>query len=519
MTKNWSRRDFIKAGIYTGAAGLMVPDLLSCIGQPSTSAKPTKGGTLIFGEASGPLALDPLGTNSSGAAFGFYYQIWDALVRRDDNHNFVPGLATSWKTLDSNTWEFTLRTGVTFHNGEPFDANAVKFTADRILSGKYNSSQAATLAPVIGVDVVDAATVRFRTKNPLPTMLFVLFQVFIIAPKYTTDQPDKALTSPIGTGPFKFVGWTAGDRMTLKANDSYWGGRPNIDYLIMRIIPDASARLAALEAGDIHIDDNVPLDSVDAVAKLPNLRIAGANTDAALIIEFNTIEGGPLANPQVRQALNYAVDKETISKSLLVGKLRPLQGQLITAGALGFNPDVKEFPYDPTKAKQLLTQAGYANGFDMTLSGPAGHYPSDKEIMLAVAAQLAQVGVRANVVPLDTGVWLTTMGASKFHGAFLVSWANFGDAGYAALRLSDFSSLGVYYHDPTYDQLTTAGTQTLDPKQRQTTYNQLAQYMHDQALALFLFQGAVYFGISSKVTGFTARFDEMPFFYNTSLSS
>src|SRR5207237_7832806 len=177
--------------------------------------------------------------------------------------------------------------------------------------------------------------------------------------KYATQNPEKVLTAPIGTGPFMFDSWQQGSQFTYVANTSYWGGRPNLDKLVFRVIPDDAARLAALKSGEIHIDMNLPLDAIDAVAGDPNLKVERAFIVNSLILEMDTLRGGPTADPMVRMAINYAIDKEGINNTLLRGKLRPLQGQLITQGVLGFNSDVKMVPYDPNKAKQLLTQAGY----------------------------------------------------------------------------------------------------------------------------------------------------------------
>lgn len=163
---------------------------------------------------------------------------------------------------------------------------------------------------------------------------------------------------------------------------------------MFRVISDDAAWLAALKAGEIHIDMNLPLDAIDAVSSDPNLKVAKAFIDNSLILEMDTLRGGPTADPKVRMAINYAIDKDGINKTLLSGKLRPLAGQLLTDDAFGWNPNVKQVPYDPNMAKQLLTQAGYPNGFDTQVNGPIGKYTADRDIVIAVADQLNKVGIR-----------------------------------------------------------------------------------------------------------------------------
>lgn len=512
----YSRRDFIRLGAAAGTA-VASGAFAGSHSAPAFGAG-APGGILIFGEGTGPDALDPLGPNGSTPRFGYYMQLFDTLAFYQ-NGKINPALATSWKILDPLTWEFQLRSGVTFHNGEAFDANAVKFSIDRILDPNQKSTQRARFTEVSGAEVVSPYTVRIHTRTPFPVLLIGLTQAFIVPPKYTTANPEYAAQHPVGTGPFKFADWRVGNYVRYTANKSYWRGAPKLDGMEFRVIPDDATRLAALKAGEVHIDMNLPLDAIDAVARDPNLRALSAFIGEAQIIEFETLNGGPTANQMVRQAMNYAVNKEEIIKTLLDGKEKPLQGQLITPGILGFNPNVHEYPYDPGKAKELLAQAGYPNGFDTVVNGPIGKYTADREIVNAVAAQLQQVGIRAKANPMEYSLFAQKLTANQLGPMFLIGWYSFGDPALAEIWLTSKSTLGHYYNDATYDKLVFGASEALDPKERQRLYNQAAQYMHDQALALFLFQPATYYGVSKKVSGFTPRDDELPYFYPVSLNS
>ncbi|MBJ7601795.1 MAG: hypothetical protein JF888_01140 [Candidatus Dormibacteraeota bacterium] len=513
-----TRRQLLQYGLGAGLSLAGVGLLDACGGSSSSSSQAPTGGTLVFGEGTGPANLDPLGPGGSTPLLGYWRQMYDTLVWYE-NGKVVPQLATSWKNVSDLVWEFKLRSGVKFHNGEVFDANAVKFTMDRIMDPKQKATQASRFTALKSVEVVDPQTVRMNTAVPFPVLLLGLTQAFIVPPQYVSQSPDKALAAPVGTGPFKFDSWQQGAQLTYVANTSYWGGRPKLDKLIFRVIPDDAARLAALKSGGIHIDMNLPLDAIDAVSSDPNLKVEKAFIDNSLILEMDTLHGGPTADPRVRMAINYAIDKDQINKTLLSSKLRPLAGQLLTQDAFGWNPNVKQVPYDPAKAKQLLSEAGYSSGFDTQVNGPIGKYTADRDIVIAVADQLSKVGIRAKANPMDYGLFVQKLTSNQLGPMFLIGWFSFGDPALAEVWLTSKSTLGHYYADATYDDLVAKGATQLDQKARQATYFQAAQYMHDQAMAAWLFQAATYYGVSKKVSGFNPRNDELPFFYPSAISS
>jgi len=514
-----SRRDFLRYSAVTGAAVAVAGGLAACSGDSSSSSADKASGakTLIFGQGTGPLNLDPLGPGLSTPLLGCWRQMYDTLVWSEGG-KIVPQLAKSWKMVDPLTWEIALRDDVKFHNGEVFDATSVKFTMDRILNPAQKSTQAARFGAVASTEVVDAHTVRILTKTPFPVLLFGLTQAFIVPAKYTTDDPAKALSHPVGTGPFAFDSWKQGDNVKFVANKTYWGGAPALGGVTLRVIADDATRLAALRAGEIDIDLNVPLDSVDGLAGQKNIDVKSVFIQEALVIEFDTLHGGPTANPLVRQALNYAVDKDELIATLLSGKSRALDGQLMAPGSLGYNKNLQKYPYDPEKAKSLLAQAGYPNGFDLTLNGPIGKYPADRDVVVAVAAQLQKVGVRCKANPMEFSVFITKLSASQLGPAFLIGWYNFGDPALSAIWFTNQSTLGKYYNDPVYDKLVTEASGMVDTATRQTLYEQSSQHMYDQAMALYLFQPETFYGISSKVTGFVPRDDEIAYFYPASIT-
>lgn len=512
-----SRRSFLRYG-SAAAAGFVglshLPRLRSESVQEITAGR--TGGTLIFAEGTGPNSLDPLGPGLSTPLLGYWRQMFDTLVW-SENGKLVPQLATSWKTVDDLTWEFTLRRNVKFHNGEPFDANSVKFTMDRILDPSEASTQAARFTALKSVDVVDPYTVRFNTTTPFPVLLLGLTQAFIVPAQYTSQNPQQALAHPVGTGPFKFQSWQQGASMTLLANKSYWQGPPQLDQLVIHVIADDSSRLAALKAGQADIAMNLPLDDLATVQADPNLKVVGSYIDNSLVLEFDTVHGGPTANVKVRQAINYAINKDQINKSLLLNRLKPLAGQLLTSDALGWDPKVKEVPYDPEKAKHLLKEAGYPNGFETEVNGPIGKYTADQDMVIAIASQLNKVGIKAKANPMDYPLFVQKLTANQLGPMFLIGWFSFGDPALAEVWLTSKSTLGHYYNDSNYDALVQQGASQLNTQARKQTYYQAAQYMHNQAMCGWLFQDATYYGVSKKVTNFVARKDEIQDFFKTGI--
>ncbi|MEU0156928.1 ABC transporter substrate-binding protein, partial [Micromonospora fulviviridis] len=338
--------------------------------------------------------------------------MYDTLVWFE-NGDFVPQLATSWKNVDPLTWEFVLRQNVTFHNGEAFDANAVKFTMDRIMNPDQNATQRSRFGRLKSVEVVDSHTVRFHTKAPFPVLLLGLTQAFIVPPKYVAANGGKAPSKPVGTGPFKFESWSQGEKIVYVANKGYWGGAPKADRLEMRVVPDDSTRLDSFMAGEVHVNMNLPIAAIETVKRNKNAQVVHEFSRAALLLEFDTTHGGPTANKLVRQALNYAVDKQSLIATILNNTQRPLDGQLESPASLGYDKSLKAFPHDPAKAKSLLAEAGYPNGFDLVINGPIGKYPADRDLVIAICSQLEAVGVRAKPNLTDFGSFIQSVGATK----------------------------------------------------------------------------------------------------------
>ena len=343
--------------------------------------------------------------------------LYDTLVGRDANLALRPALAVSWRAVDATTWEFKLRPGVKFHNGEPFNAQAVKFSFDRMLDPKTKWPGAGALRPIKTVTVVDDATHRFTTERPWPLLpRYLGYYGMIVPPGYLAQNGDEGLIrQPVGTGAYRFVRWVKDDRVEIEANADYWGGKPRIGRVVFRAIPSESSRLAELLAGSVHLMNLVPPELFKPIQDSSRAKLVEGKSLSVYFVIANLVSIGkdrPMADPRVRQALNHAIDRQAILSSIMhnVGRAVPT---VCTEVMLGCDASVPPFAYDPERAKALLREAGYPNGFEFSMSTTSGAYPGDRDISLAVADQLNRVGVRTKVNVTEYGVQLKTVQARQ----------------------------------------------------------------------------------------------------------
>lgn len=415
----------------------------------------------------------------------------------------VPLLATSWKQLNDTTWQFKLRENVRFSNGEPFDASVVKFSYDRMVDPKAPLAGATRFKIIKSLEVVDPATVNIVTTTPYPVLpLELSTYLWMVPPKYTKDVgPQTMALKPVGTGPFKLVEWVKDDHITLEANPDYWGGRPKLDKVTYRPVPEAATRSAAIQTGQADIVMSVAATDVATLRQGKGFHVDGYAGTRSIWIQLDSRNNAILKNVKVRQALNYAVDKDAIVKAVFQGQATVLQGQNLTPAYSGFNPSLKPYPFDPQRAKQLLAEAGYPNGFDMDIWTPRGNYAGDYETVQAVAGQLAAVGVRATVKVSESAKYIADLRALKLTPAVLVGLAPVPDGGGLMAYFvtgSTFSLTSI----PAYDAMYKEQAQMVDSEKRIELLRRMAQFQHDEALGLFLHVLWGFTAVSDHVQGF-----------------
>jgi peptide/nickel transport system substrate-binding protein len=463
---------------------------------------------VIISQGNDAATLDPHQTTTM-SDYNVINHVCDGLVRRDLDMKIIPDLAESWKTIDSLTHEFKLRRGVKFHNGEPFNAQVVKFNIERIFDPKLKSRVKTHIEFIDRVEVVDEYTVRIVTKEPSPIILNQLLTVSIIPPKYVKEKGDQYVArNPVGTGPYRFVEWVKDDHIILEAYNDYWRGKPPFDRVIFKPIPEDSTRVAALLTGEVDIITNVPPTEINRLKGAKNVHPITIPSVRCMFVKLNT-EKPPFNNKWVRQALNYAVDKEAIVDSLFEGKAKILNGQVISPEYFGYNPALKPYPYDPQKAKELLAKGGYPDGFEVEFDTPSGRYLLDREVSQAIAGQLLRLGVKAKVTVLEWGLFMKKyVGTHNLAPMALIGFGHRTVDADGQYTFFSTESPYSYYSNKEVDKLLMEGRSTLDPSKRMEIYKEVSESLREDAVIVFLYQQADIYGVSEKFKWWKPRADE-----------
>ncbi len=377
------------------------------------------------------------------------YHVFDALTHVDEKARLIPGLAIAWRAVDATTWEFKLRPGVKFHDGSDLTAEDVIFSLERPLSIKGSPGGfAAYVGAIAAKEIVDTQTLRIKTKVPYGALPEDLNSIMIVSKKIAANAAPEDFDSgraTIGTGPYKFVRFARGDRVEYTRNDNYWGGRQAWEKLALRIMPTDPVRTAALLAGDLDVIEHVPPSDREKLSKNNKLRLDQTISWRTIFLHLDQYRdhpplitdraGKPLAkNPfmdvRVRRAMSMAINRTAIAERVME-KLAVPAGNIVSPGVFGHNPQLKPEAYDPDGAKKLLAEAGYPNGFTVTLSGPNNRYINDEQVLQAVAQMLTRIGIQTKVEALPFNAFLGKV--RKEETSFnLLGWGSF--AGDLALR-------------------------------------------------------------------------------------
>lgn len=331
----------------------------------------------------------------------------------DPDGRLHPVLAESFKLIDNTTWEITLRRGVWFHNGEPFNAEAVKFNIERAKLHP-RSLKKVYVGLVTEVQIVNDHTVRIKTSGPFPDLITNLENIELTAPDFSRRAGDEGLSKrAIGTGPYRFVEWVRDERIVFERNENYWGRKPQAQRVVIRPISEDATRVAALLSREVDIVEGMPIPEIGRVMRAGAFKVLSKPGPRLIYLAFDTFrekggkepEGSPglpegMVNPfrdrRVRQAFWFAVNTKEIVEQVMDGRAQPAD-QLVAPFMFGFNPKVHRPNYDPSRAKRLLVEAGFPNGFKVILETPTDRYASIVEVAQAVAGQLRRVGIDADV--------------------------------------------------------------------------------------------------------------------------
>ncbi len=441
--------------------------------------------------------------------------MFDSLLHRNAKMEYEPSLAVSWRALSDTHWEFKLRRGVRFHNGEVMTADDVKFSIERVTEpgkDKKRSPQYGNVRAIKEVRVVDPETVHIITDKPFPLLLERLVFFPIVPRKHVERVGDEAFgsTAPVGTGPWKFVEWKRDQYIRLEAFDQHWRGKPPFRHLVIRAIPEIATQVAELKTGGVDIIRNVPADLVPDLRNHPQTYVSAGPILRVHYVHFD-MRHEPMTKKAVRQAANYAVDKQAIIQKMLGGMARQV-ATTVQPQAFGYDPDVKPYPYDPRRARELLAQAGYPNGVDITLHSAFVEF---RPIFEAICQMLTEVGLRTTPRIWDPGpAWnkFLQQEGKATHG-YYGSWGNYSvfdaDAVLHPLYHTEPGSwIGKHYtRIEGLDRLIDEARSTVDQPRRKRIYSQIQHLIREEAPAIFLWTQFDTLGLSRQVE-YAARADE-----------
>jgi peptide/nickel transport system substrate-binding protein len=486
-----------------------------------TAAAARADTTLVIGMAADPTGLDPEAVlnNTSGFVMS---TIYDSLVRyKPGTTEVIPGVAEKWEvSADGLTYRFHIRPGLKFSDGTPLDAKAVLWNVDRLLNKQnpeyiYNTGSVEgyidfTYGNVSSYRVMDDETVEFVLKTPSAPFLNSLAMVWngLVSPAATAKWGKDYRNHPVGSGPFVFREWRQRDQVILDANPDYWGGRPKVDHVIFKEMPDPQASVLALRRGEIQILADVGSQALRAIKADPSLEVL---TQPGLAVSGVSIptDVAPFNDKRVRQALNYAVDKNAINRALFNGLAVPMVSPLPQA-QWGFDPSLKGYPYDLEKAKALLKEAGVQPGLQvelLTYNSPRGYNPAGANLAVAVQGYLKKAGLNVSVRQLEIGGYLQTVRAGNYKGLAMEGWTgDNGDPDNFIGELWGVKNIPVAnwarYNNPEFEKLLSDALKISDQGQRAEIYAKAQRIVVDDAPWIFINSTLQVRAISKKVQGY-----------------
>ena len=453
------------------------------------------GDTLVVVQEAEPVGLDIM-QSSIQTTMSVGYNIHDTLLKPQEDATVKPGLAEKWEAVDDLTWKFTLVAGATFHNGEPINAEAVKFSFERITSDALKSPHRGKLNSFKEVKVIDDRTFTITMNQPYAPGLYMLAQyLFIVPPKYVQQVGDAEYNlKPVGCGAYKLDKWVKGQEIVLSAYDKYYGPKPAYKKLIFKGIPEEASRIAALLTGEADVISGVPVHQRKKVLDSGKAYLTD-QMGSMNYLGLNTYEI-PFSDVRVRQAVNHAINRPLINKALFNGKAILCAGP-ISPRTFGADRSLKPYAYDPQKAKQLLAEAGYPDGFETRLA--YGTYlPQIQEQAEAIASDLAKVGIRVTLEPFERAVMWDRY-KKKLHQMYIYFWDDAPEPDRYMYSLFHSKSRDYYYKSETVDQLLDKGRSTLDPAARVKIYNELDRFLYQDAPWVYLYVIPEVFAVSNAV--------------------
>jgi peptide/nickel transport system substrate-binding protein len=449
--------------------------------------------------------------------------MYDSLLHKTPKLQYEPSLATEWRAIDDTTWEFKLRQGVKFHSGDAFSAEDVKFTFERVLNPETKSPQIGNVRAIKEVKVIDAHTVHLVTDKPFPLLLERMVFFPIMPKKHFEKVGAQAFAdqAPSGTGPYKFVEWKRDQYLRLERFEEHWRGPAPIKTFIIRVIPETATQVAELKTGGVDIVRSLPPDLMPDLKAHANTYVSSAPILRTHYVSLD-MRHPPFDKKEARQAANYGIDRQAIIERLMggLGKVVPT---VVNPMAFGYDQSIEPYGYDPKKAKELLKQAGYANGVDITLHAGTSE-TWNRQLYEAIAEMLTEVGLRTNLKIWDPGpAWdKFFQGEGKATNGFMGTWGYYSTFDADAILHPLYHTepggwVGKWYaRVPGLDQLIDDARSTVDRDKRLATYAKTQQLIKEEAPSIFLYHQYDMLGINKRIV-YEARGDEWIWVYDAKL--
>ncbi len=493
------------------AVAVVLASLVAWAPVGAQSPAQSRGRSLVIVQTQDPQNWDPIATFLlSWGMVGC--NLFDGLIDRGPDLVLHPGLATSWSWVGKNVLQFKLRRGVMFHDGEPFDAAAVKFTFDRLLGPEgAKGPQQGNYKSIDHAQVVDDYTINLvmKTQDPVIVTKLAGYGAMIVPPKYIQEHGSEYFGShPVGTGPFKFVEYRKDDHLTLAANRDYWGGGPQVVAVTYRFIPEASTRVAELQAGGADIAQNVPVSQASVVKNDPNLVLMPTGSPTVLEIRFDPSKP-PADDIRFRKAVIAAIDVQTIIQTILQGyghRVSTFQSPL----SFGDDPTLKPYPFDPQRAKQLLAEAGVKSGTEIALSFPSNN-ADFREAAQGMVSELAAVGLKLALQPVEQVTYFSdTIPHAKTGQVYEFGWGgwtlDFDNTAYLLYHKGEYWN--PVFSDADVETYLEQERSTNDEKVRLQAFHALDRRLYDLAIDFPLWQQVNLWAVNKRVRGFVAPPDD-----------
>jgi peptide/nickel transport system substrate-binding protein len=489
MRTKMNRRQFLRQSAAIGLGTVIAPSLARM------GSAASKDRVVVF-QGVGLDSLHPY-AYSGGGISGIWQHVIEPLIEMNFARNEYAGvLAESWE-FQGNKWVFRLRKGIRFHDGSPFTSKDVLFSIDRMRNDK-RTLQASNFLEVTGVDAPDDHTVVMTTKKPNAVLLERLNNRFIVSKAAVEKDGNQLENYKIGTGPYKLVSWQRDGNLVLARNDDYWRAKPEVKEAIFRTVKEEAARVAGLLAGQSDAISNLPIEEIERVEKHPRTRVEKVQGFRMYFLAMN-VTHKPFDNKLVRQAFNYSVDPHVILKHIYEGNGYVLNGPL-SSNMLGYDPNIKRYPYDPKKARELLAKAGFPGGLDVKLHLAPDRHLKGKEVCQVIAHQLSEAGIKVELVTQEYPVY---WGRDGVNGGKLPFYYAGRSAFDADIFYDQYFHTGVTkrigYSNPDFDKLIEEEQQTGDHKKRVAVLQQAGRILMEDAPVVPLYTLAEIYGLAKNI--------------------